>query len=191
MKVMITKTRFAIAVMVLSAACAQAEEADSRPFQASLTPEIAIYPTTTEIRGLSLNIWGENPQHGLTLGFVNGSTGESGGFTWGLYNYTESYTGVQWGIVNYSTRNFIGWQGTPFFWPCLANVSKGSFTGFQFAWGFNYAQDMRGLQLALVNYSEHLHGVQIGLANIAMNNSWFHEFPDKLATGFPILNWSF
>ncbi len=48
-----------------------------------------------------------------------------------------------------------------------------------------------GLQVGLVNYAEELHGVQIGLANIAINNPWFSEFPDKLATGFPIVNWSF
>jgi hypothetical protein len=42
-----------------------------------------------------------------------------------------------------------------------------------------------------VNYSENLRGVQIGLVNIARNNPWFNEFPDKLATGFPIVNWSF
>jgi len=33
--------------------------------------------------------------------------------------------------------------------------------------------------------------VQVGLVNVARNNPWFHEFPDKFATGFPILNWSF
>jgi hypothetical protein len=44
---------------------------------------------------------------------------------------------------------------------------------------------------ALVNYAENLRGVQVGLANVAMNNPWFNEFPDKLATGFPIVNWSF
>jgi hypothetical protein len=38
---------------------------------------------------------------------------------------------------------------------------------------------------------ENLDGVQIGLINIAMNNPWFTEFPDKLATGFPFVNWSF
>jgi hypothetical protein len=28
--------------------------------------------------------------------------------------------------------------------------------------------------------------VQVGLANVAMNNPWFNDFPDKLATGFSI-----
>ena len=77
-----------------------------------------------------------------------------------------------------------------FFWPSLVNVSQGKFTGFQEG-VVNCAQEFHGFQLALVNYAENLHGVQIGLANIAMNNPWFSEFPDKLATGFPIVNWSF
>jgi hypothetical protein len=154
-------------------------------FQASLTPDIAIYPKTTEINGLSLNIWGENPQHGVALGFVNGSSGESSGFTWGLVNYSESYTGVAWGLVNVSQTSFVGWQDG---W---INVAQGEFTGFQSGWLFNYAKEFRGLQLGLVNYAENLHGVQLGLANIAVNNAWFSDFPDKLATGFPIFNWSF
>jgi hypothetical protein len=71
------------------------------------------------------------------------------------------------------------------------NVAQGELIGFQSGWIFNYSQKITGLQLGLVNYTENLHGVQIGLANIAMNNPWFSDFPDKLATGFPIVNWSF
>ena len=177
------KKTFVIAALAISVIGLQAE--DSHPFQASLTPEIAIYPKTAEIRGLSLSIWGENPQQGVALGLVNGSSGDSAGFTLGLFNYAESYTGVAWGCVNYSKISFTGWQYG------YVNISKGEFTGFQAGWIFNYAQEFHGLQLGLVNYSENLHGVQIGLVNIAMNNTWFKEFPDKLATGFPIINWSF
>ena len=58
-----------------------------------------------------VNIWGENPQHGFALGFVNGSTGDSSGFSWAFfYNYADSYTGVEWSIVNYSQTSFVGWQ---------------------------------------------------------------------------------
>jgi hypothetical protein len=172
-----------IATFAISVAGLSAEE--SKPFQASLTPDIAIYPKTTQINGLSLEIWGENPQHGVALGLVNGSTGDSCGFTWGLVNYSESYTGVSWAWVNVNKTSFVGWQ---YGW---VNVAQGGFTGFQSGWIVNYAKEMHGLQLGLVNYTENLHGVQIGLANIAMNNPWFNEFPDKLATGFPIVNWSF
>ncbi len=177
-----------VTALAISAVGLKAE--DSHPFQASLTPDIAIYPRTAEIHGLSLNIWGEYPQQGVALGFVNGSTGDSSGFTWGLFNYADSYTGVAWGLVNYSKTSFVGWQGGIFFCPCLVNVSKGTFIGFQEG-VVNYAEDFHGFQLALVNYTQNLRGVQIGLVNIALNNSWFHDFPDQLATGFPIVNWSF
>jgi hypothetical protein len=43
----------------------------------------------------------------------------------------------------------------------------------------------------MINHAEHLQGLQIGLVNIARNNPWFRELPDKFATGFPIVNWSF
>src|ERR1700748_554085 len=112
------KYKLLVATVVIGASCmgAWADE----PIQLSLTPDIALQPRTTEIDGLSLNIWGENPQRGLTLGFVNGSTGDSAGFSWGLVNYDESYHGVQWGLVNYSRESFIGWQRG------LVNVSQGT-----------------------------------------------------------------
>ncbi|MEI9866491.1 MAG: hypothetical protein WDN00_18435 [Limisphaerales bacterium] len=172
-----------IVVLVTSVIGLKADEAPF--FQASLTPDIAIYSKDTEIHGLTLSIWGENPQRGVALGFVNGSSGESAGFIWGLFNYSESYSGVSWGLVNVSSISFHGWQSG---W---VNVVQGEFVGFQSGWLVNYAKEMRGFQLGLINYSENLYGLQIGLANIAMNNPWFTNFPDKLATGFPIVNWSF
>lgn len=158
---------------------------DSVPIQLSLTPDIALQSRTTTIHGLSLNIWGENQQKSLTLGIVNGSTGDSGGLSWGLVNYADSYTGVAWGLVNVSQNSFVGWQHGWF------NISRGTFSGFQSGWILNFAGEFHGLQLGLVNYAENLHGVQLGFANIATNNPWFDEFPNKLAKGFPILNWSF
>jgi hypothetical protein len=159
-------------------------------FQASLSPDAAIHAKTTQIGGICLSVWGENPQSAFAFGIVNGSTGDSRGFTWSIYNYAESYTGVAWGLANYSKTSFVGWQGGIFFFPCLVNVSKEKFVGFQEAL-VNYAEDFHGFQLGLVNYAVKLHGVQIGVVNIALNNPWFKEFPDKLATGFPIVNWSF
>ena len=159
-------------------------QADESVFQASLTPDIAIHSRTTQINGLSLNVWGENPQSSLNLGFVNGSTGDSQGLAWGWVNYADSYTGVAWGLANISREKFFGWQ------QGIINYSQGTFTGLQCGW-VNVAQDFHGLQWGMVNYAENLQGVQVGLVNVARNNPWFHEFPDKFATGFPILNWSF
>ncbi|HZF01938.1 MAG TPA: hypothetical protein VE344_08590 [Methylomirabilota bacterium] len=163
---------------------------ESAPFQASLTPDISVHPKTTEIRGFAINVWGENPQSGLSLGIVNGSTGESRGLSWAVFNYDDSYTGVQWGLANYSKQSFKGWQGGIFFLPCFANVSDGTFTGLQEGM-VNVSENFTGLQVGIVNYSKNLHGVQIGLANIAMNNGWFDQMPDKFAKGFPLFNWSF
>jgi hypothetical protein len=181
MKTLFTFTT--LAALAVSTAGLHAD--DSHPFQASLTPDIAIYPRTEVIHGLTLSIWGENPQQGVALGIVNGSSGDSAGFTWGFFNYAESYTGVSWGACNYSKTSFVGWQ------YAYVNVSKGTFTGLQSGWIFDYAEELQGVQLGLVNYAQKLQGVQVGLVNIALNNPWFHEFPDKLATGFPIVNWSF
>jgi hypothetical protein len=154
------------------------------PIQLSLTPDIALQPRTTIINGLALNIWGENPQHGLALGIINGSTGDSAGFSWGIVNYDEKYHGVQWGAVNVSRQEFVGWQRG------FVNFDQGIFTGFQDGL-LNMSEETHGLQLGFVNYAQQLHGVQIGIVNVAMNNPWFTEFPNKLATGFPIVNWSF
>ncbi|TAL01698.1 MAG: hypothetical protein EPO07_08065 [Verrucomicrobia bacterium] len=156
---------------ILSFTCLASLRADEVAFQLAFTPDVAIHPRTTYVRGISLDIWGENPQTSFNLGVINGSTGESVGFSWALLgNYAESYTGIQWGFVNYCERDFLGWQGG------LLNISQGNFTG---------------LQTGFVNYAENLKGIQLGLLNIAMNNPWFSEFPTKLATGFPIVNWSF
>jgi len=153
--------------------------------QLSLTPDIALHSKDTTVRGVSLGIWGENPQHGLTLGIVNGSTGDSCGFSWAWgINYADSYTGVQWALVTVSKEKFVGWQAA------ALNYSQGTFEGLQS--GFvNIAQDATGVQLGAVNYTENLRGVQIGFLNVVKNNGWFDEFPNKLAMVFPFVNWSF
>ncbi len=176
------KKLLTIAMLAFGAVLSHAEDS---VFQLSLTPDIALHPKTTTIRGVSLSIWGENPQHGLTLGVVNGSTGDSSGFSWGwAVNYAESYTGVQWALVNVSKTSFVGWQHG------AVNYSQGTFKGLQS--GFvNIAQDTTGLQLGALNYTETLHGMQIGFINVVKSNPWFNQFPDKLATAFPIVNWSF
>ncbi len=174
------KKTLLLSALIIGSASLHAEEF----FQASLTPDIAIHSKNTQINGLALSIWGENPQHALALGLVNGSSGNSSGLSWGLVNYADSYTGVAWSFINVSRTSFIGWQDG------ALNVSQGYFMGLQSGW-VNVAQEFHGLQLGFVNYSENLRGVQIGFVNVAMNNPWFTQFPDKLATGFPFVNWSF
>jgi hypothetical protein len=160
--------RIMIAVLLVAAVMGVSAQ-ETKFWQLSLTPDIALQSRDTTIEGISLNIWGEGPQSGFTWGFVNGNTGESRGFTLGFVNYCETYTGVQWGLVNTSSKLFTGWQDG------FVNVSK----------------EVHGLQTGVVNYAETLHGVQLGLVCIVKENPWFKEFPDKLARGFIFLNWSF
>ena len=157
------------------------------PFQASLTPEIAMYPRTQPVEGLTLSVWGENPQTSLAIGIVNGSTGDSAGFQWGFgLNYAESFTGIQWASINYSTGNVLGWQGA------FVNYTAGEFKGLQTG-AVNYAGSLTGLQLGFLNYAETAaQGVQIGLVNLMpQTTEWFSDVPDALAPGMIFLNWRF
>ena len=150
----------------------------SEPIQLSLTPEIAIFDRNTQIEGLDLSIWGENPQTALALGIVNGSTGHSAGFScsW-ILNYADDYKGVQWALVNYVKGDFLGWQSG------FVNYTDGTMKGFQ-GGAVNYAGHLTGLQLGFVNYAETAKtGVQIGLVNLIPSNDWFRGLPDELAPG--------
>ena len=159
-----------LVIVALICVVASSAYAESKPFQLSLVPDVAIHSKDTHIKGVTLNIWGENPQAAFALGFVNGSTGDSKGLSWGWVNYAESYTGVELGLVNYATGNFTGVQ-----------------SGF-----FNYAVKLKGLQLGTINYAKTAEsGIQIGLINIISQNQWFTGFPNELAKGMVFVNWRF
>jgi hypothetical protein len=158
--------------------------ADEQFFQASVSPKIAIHSEDTRINGISLNLWGQNPQSAFAWGFVNGSTGDSLGFSMSFFfNYAENYTGVHWAFANYSTGKFTGWQSGA---ANIGNEVIGLQTG-----TVNWAKNVRGVQFGFFNYTEDLYGVQIGAVNIVKNNPWFTEFPDKLAKGMVFVNWAF
>ena len=160
--------------------------AGEQPFQASLTPEIALYPSTESISGLTLSIWGENPQHSLAIGFVNGTSGKSGGLSWGLVNYGTDYVGVQLGVVNFVKGDFTGWQDG------VVNFTRGRVTGFQ-SGCVNYAGTLSGLQWGVVNVADKTDGgVQVGLVNVIRENTaWFSEFPREVAPVMILVNWNF
>lgn len=178
--------------------------AQSHPFQASFTPEIAVHDTETRINGFTINFWGENPQSALAIGLVNGSSGNSHGFSFlpwigALLNYAENYTGAHWGWVNFTTGQFVGWQSGLFNYAgnivgAQTGVVNYSHTVTGLQWGIaNGCQNLNaGLQLGIANYAKSAQkGLQIGLVNIIPENEWFTEFPDQLATGMVICNWNF
>ena len=160
--------------------------AGSKPLQLSLTPDIALFDRSETIEGLTLSVWGENPQTALALGFVNGSTGRSAGLSLALIlNYADSYKGVQWAPVNYTQGDFLGWQSG------LVNYTDGFMKGLQTG-VVNYAGRLTGLQLGLVNYAATAKtGVQIGLVNLIPQNEWFTGLPNELAPGMIFDNWRF
>ena len=147
--------------------------AETQGFQLSLTPDVALQTKTTHIKGVSLNIWGENPQTAFALGFVNGSTGQSSGLSIGLLgNYAENYEGAQ-----------LAWIG---------NYASGKITGLQWA-AVNYAVKLNGLQLGVVNIAETTEkGVQLGLFNVIKETKvWFTNLPNEVAPGMVFVNWRF
>ncbi len=168
--------------------------AQTRGFQASLTPDIAIHDRETRIEGLTLSIWGENPQSAVSIGFVNGSVGPSRGFSIGLVNYAEQYNGAQWSLVNINSGNFTGWQGG--FALGLAgsvlNYCGGDLNGVQTGL-VNLTGGMSGVQIGLVNYAQRMdQGFQLGLVNMIGNSSgWFANWPNEIAPGMILVNWKF
>ena len=198
------------------AALANVAVAETKPFNLSLTPEIALQNRADSIHGLTLSIWGENQQKSLALGIVNGSNGDSSGLSIGLLHYAKNYAGVQLGLVNSVSGNFTGWQDgwvnsvsgdfTGVQWGFVNSV-RGNFSGWQdgifnytggemhglqSGW-FNCAGKLRGVQIGLVNYAKTASaGVQIGLINlIPQNAAWFTDMPDSVAPGMLIVNWRF
>ena len=94
-----------LVLLLLGCLIATGALAETKGFQLSLVPDVAIHSSSTHIKGVSLNVWGENPQNAFALGLVNGSTGNSSGFSLGLIvNYADSYKGLQIAPVNYASR---------------------------------------------------------------------------------------
>jgi hypothetical protein len=179
--------------LLITAGLAGAVAAQTRPFNISLTPDIAVYDRTTEIRGITLSIWGENPQKSLALGLVNGTVGNSVGLSIGILNYADSYRGLQWGLVNYTENDFLGWQGGPFAGLLVSavNYTGGTMSGLQLG-GVNYAENLTGVQAGLVNYTAGSGpGIQVGLVNLMPQNEWFNELPQELAPAMVLVNWRF
>lgn len=161
--------------------------AGSKPFNMSITPEVAIFKRSTTIKGLTLSLWGENQQTSLALGIVNGSSGDSGGLSWALFlNYADNYRGIQWAAINYTEGDFFGWQDG------FLNYSGGDMKGLQMGL-VNYAGKLTGLQFGFVNYAKDADtGVQLGIVNIIRHNkNWFTELPQELAPAMFFFNWRF
>ena len=171
-----------VAAWIVGGAMASA----SKPIQISLTPDLSLYGPGERIEGLCLSLWGENPQSAIALGIVNGSTGDSVGFSLALLlNYADDYTGVQWAPINYAKGDFVGWQSG------FVNYVGGSMTGLQ-SGAFNYAGRLAGLQFGWVNVAASVgSGLQIGLVNFMPQNRFLSGLPNELSPAMVFVNWHF
>lgn len=177
-------------VVALVCAMAGGVMAETAGFQLSLVPDIAIQSRDTEIKGVSIGVWNENPGSQWQAGFVNGATGDSAGLQWFIFlptilNYAENYTGAQLGFVNYASGEYVGLQ-----WGAVNYAN--SLTGVQ--WGaVNIAKSVEGgFQWGFANYAETADNLfQLGFVNIIADNQWFSDFPGDLAQGMVFVNWSF
>ena len=119
------KAKFILASLVAVIASFSVMAGEDVAFQASFTPEIAIYEKTQTVKGLTLSIWGENKQTSAAFGFVNGCTGDSIGASFGLVNYADAYKGAQFSFFN-NNDSIYGAQ-----FGCL-NYAETVKTGIQF-----------------------------------------------------------
>ena len=109
---------------VITSVIASSAFAESKVFQASLAPGIAIYDRKQKIEGFTLSLWGENPQTSLALGIINGTADDSAGVSFGFVNYGDQYAGIQLGFVN-TDHNLKGLQ------MGFLNFASDTKTGFQ------------------------------------------------------------
>lgn len=158
----------------------------TKPIQLSLTPDVSLFGQNEKIEGVTLSLWGENPQSGLALGIVNGSSGQSAGLSVGcILNYADNYTGIQVAPINYAKGDVLGWQAG------FVNYTDGYMKGLQTG-VVNYAGRLTGLQFGLVNFAQTAEtGLQIGLLNLMPQNPWFIALPDDLAPAMILVNWRF
>jgi len=153
-----------VTTMVFYALC-PVSQAQDKPVQLALFSPVQIFPPSTPITGVRLNlIYGRNvSMSGLDVGLIN-------------HIGDQRSVGAQFGLVGINEGDYVGWQSN---W---ININKGDFEGFQY--GFvNSSNHASGLQLGFVNYARTLNGLQIGLVNVIKQGG---QFPV-----FPIVNWSF
>jgi len=154
-----------VMLILLLATVGMNAQAQSKPVQLALFNPIQIFPENTSIGGIRISL-------------IYGKNASVSGLDWGLVNYTTSGTSMGWqtGLVGLNEANFVGLQSN------FVNVNNQNVEGVQ--WGFyNHAGYMNGLQLGFINHAGSMKGLQIGLINIIKTGG---QFPI-----FPIVNWSF
>ncbi|MGM0442228.1 MAG: hypothetical protein ACQEQC_07400 [Elusimicrobiota bacterium] len=176
--------KFLITAFIISLGIS-AKALASSPLQLSLTPDIAIHDSNETIKGLSLGLWGENPQNALAIGIAQGSTGKSSGISLAYLNYADSYRGIHWGLANYTTNEFTGWQAG------FLNYTEGNVKGLQ-SGTINYANRLHGIQWGFINYAKTVEsGLQVGMINIITESKILMNLPGEISPLMVFVNWKF
>ena len=148
---------------------AQYIEKDGTNIQLCLFNPLQVAPEESNVYGLRVTVpYGvNNSVYGLDFGLWSETTGYQYGVQAnGLVAYhEEDADGFNLaGIVNYTEKNSTG---------CIIggiySEVKNKMTGFQAAVAIAKARQVVGVQLSLFNYCEDLKGVQLGLININNN----------------------
>lgn len=183
-----------MALVIMFSLAMPAYGADSTPVQLALINPVQVFPETTSVQGLRINlIYGVNANlQGFDWGLVNRVTHatkglQAGAFPWGGVNITGDLKGLQLGGigggVNIANGDTTGMQ----LLGILGGINKAkTLQGMQLAGiiGVNYAQtlkggqvvgfigvnianDLKGVQCALLcNQADTVQGLQVGLVNI-------------------------
>jgi hypothetical protein len=133
--------------------------AADKPIQVSLFSPIQIFKPEESIGGLRLTLlYGKNANMtGLDWGLVTYTTGKMTGLQLNFVGITDGdATGLQW--------NFVG-------------INNGTFTGLKYAELYNSAEHMVGLQIGLINTAGTMQGIQLGLINIIHKGGILPFFP--------------
>ena len=140
------KGRIASIVGALTLFAAGSALAAPSPIQIALFNPAQIVKEDQSVGLVRLDfIYGKNVNvTGLEVGLINHTTGNQGGFTYGLASVVQG--------------DFVGWQDN------IINIADKSFLGLQ--WGaFNQSKDGHGVQLGFVNVTEKMSGLQVGFVN--------------------------
>ncbi len=135
-----------------------------KPIQLALVPTIQLVPQDESIRGLRLNIYGDNQSvSGVDIGLMHETKSRFGGVGFGLLNIVHGEArGLQFsGIYSGADDRMSGLQ--------VGIV--------------NHSGNIHGLQIGLANFADDMTGIQIGLWNeIKSKENW---------TVVPIINAAF
>lgn len=160
---------------------------DGGPLQISAFAPYQLIPDDFNVYGLRLACYGHNfSVYGCDFGAWNRYHANLYGF--GLAGLVSGKQGSMYGVniagvINYTKSDEVGWSLAG-----VINDVDGTLAGLQSTICYNEAENVKGVQLAIVNNCEKLNGVQLGIVNICKDqwlpftiilNVWFSSSDEE------------